>query len=47
MEYLKTLLKKYQEMSKHSDYISISEVTSDLYQAIKELRIMRVPKKDR
>ena len=47
MKYLKELLKKYQEMAEHSEYVSIHSVTNDLYQAIRELRIMRIPKSER
>ncbi len=44
MKYLKSLIKKYKEIAKDHEFVSIAEVTRDLNQALRELRIMRIPK---
>ena len=35
---------KYKEISKKSEYVSVGEVTNDLYQLLQECRIKRMPK---
>lgn len=44
MKEAKELMKKYLEMSKNSEYVSIGQVVNDLQQLIGELRLKRVPK---
>ena len=44
---LKEALKKYLEMSKKSEYVSIVQVVNDLSQLVGEARIKRLPKDER
>ena len=44
---LKKMSKKYQDMAKQSEYVSIGQVINDLYQLIGDARIKRLPKKER
>lgn len=41
------MIKKYTEISKSSEYISIAEVINDLWQIKREQQAQRIPKKDR
>jgi hypothetical protein len=47
MKEVKQLLKKYMEMARKSEYVSIGQVTNDLSQLLGELRIKRLPKSER
>ena len=38
------LKKKYQEIAKHSEYVSVGEVVNDLYNLMQDIRLKRVPK---
>ncbi len=42
---IKAVMKKYMEMSKKSEYVSIGQVVNDLHQLIGEARVKRLPKK--
>lgn len=44
---LQKLRKKYKEISKNSEYISIIQVMTDLYQLENETRVKRLPKNER
>ena len=44
---IKLLRKKYNEILKKSEYISIQEVITDLYRLEMEARIKRIPKNKR
>lgn len=42
---LKLMLKKYQDMQKKgSEYVSIDQVTNDLYRLQQDARLKRIPK---
>ena len=44
---LKVMQKKYQEMSKGSEYVSLGQVVNDLHYLIVEARLKRLPKNER
>ncbi len=44
---LKKILKKYDDLSGRTDYVSTHEVKEDIYQLIREARIKRIPKNER
>jgi hypothetical protein len=44
---LQELLKKYQQLQKTSEYVSIDQVTNDLYYMIQDQRLKRLPKDQR
>lgn len=44
---IKALEKKYRIISKHSEYVNVSEVLCDLHRLEQDARIKRIPKKDR
>ena len=39
------LMEKYKDMSRRSEYVSIGQVTNDLYQLSMEARLKRIPKR--
>lgn len=41
------MLKKYQEIYKKSEYVSIDHVINDLWQILREQRIQKIPKDER
>ena len=47
MKEAKQLLKKYMEMSKKSEYVSIAQIVNDLHWLIQDFRIKRLPKDQR
>ncbi len=44
---IQRLRNKYRAISKHSEYVNVSEVLCDLYRLENEARLKRIPKKDR
>ena len=44
---LKELLDKYIHMHKTSEYVSIDQVTNDIYYLIQAIRIKRLPENER
>jgi len=44
---LKKILKKYSDLSGHTDYVSTHEVKEDIYQLIRDARLKRIPKDER
>ena len=44
---LKAALKKYEEMSRNSEYVSIAQVKNDLFRLMMEARLKRIPKSER
>lgn len=44
---IKILMDKYNKISKHSEYVNVSEISTDLYRLILHARLMRIPKDER
>lgn len=44
---IKRLQKKYENISKHSEYVNIAEVLSDLYHLLCGARLKRISKDER
>jgi len=47
IKYVKLLIEKYRRISKMADYVPTHDVIKDLNFIIREIRISRIPKKDR
>lgn len=44
---IKRLEAKYQSIAKHSEYVNVSEILTDLYRLLMEARLKRIPKDQR
>ncbi len=44
---IQALLKKYKVIQKNSEYVSVPQVTNDLYSLLQTCRLKRLPKEER
>lgn len=44
---IRKLRDKYRKIAKHSEYVAVGDILSDLYHLEQDFRIMRIPKSER